>query len=141
MRMLFFDWRSRFGQFSRSAAIIFLLICLPVVVMAQAPPADFKATLAGWQTTLDKLAGRLSRGSLDDAEYEELRAGLASVSEEARRVSAGTSDELHDNQQLAEALGDPPVEGAPPESPAVAADRLRLTRIIAELDGHRRQAE
>ncbi len=51
------------------------------------------------------------------------------------------SDELRDNQQLADALGAPPGEGEPPETQAVAADRQRLSRIIAELDGHRRQAE
>ncbi|GEO36307.1 mechanosensitive ion channel protein MscS [Skermanella aerolata] len=141
MRMLFSDWPVRLAQVLRIAVFIVILGCLPATVSAQAPSSDFKAMLAGWQTALDKIAGRLSRGSLDDAEYEELRAGLASVSEEARRVSAGTSDELRDNQQLADALGSAPVDGAPPESPAVAADRTRLTRIIAELDGHRRQAE
>ena len=51
------------------------------------------------------------------------------------------SDELRDNQQLADALGAPPGEGEPPESQAVSADRQRLARIVADLDGHRRQAE
>jgi len=139
--MLFSDRQGRLSRISRTLAFIFFLICLPASVSAQSSPNDFKATLSGWQTALDKMAARLSRGNLDDGEYEELRAGLVAVAEEARRFSAGTSDELHDNQQLADALGDPPVEGAPPESPAVAADRLRLSRIIAELDGHRRQAE
>ena len=51
------------------------------------------------------------------------------------------SDELRDSQQLAEALGMPPSEGDPPETRDVAADRQRLNRTVAELDGHRRQAE
>jgi small-conductance mechanosensitive channel len=141
MRMLFSDRRGRLSRISRTLAFILFLICLPTAVPAQSAPNDFKATLSGWQTALDKMAVRLSRGNLDDGEYEELRAGLVAVAEDARRFSAGTSDELRDNQQLADALGDAPAEGAPPESPAVAADRLRLSGIIAELDGHRRQAE
>ena len=83
----------------------------------------------------------MSRGSLDDGEYEDLRAELASLSEDARRISASMSDELRDSQQLAEALGSPQARETPPETQAVAADRQRLNRIIAELDGHRRQAE
>ena len=91
--------------------------------------------------TFDKPAGRLSRGSLDDAEYEDLRAELASLSEEARGVSASMSDELRDSQQLADALGVPPGRGRSSGNAGCRADRQRLNRIIAELDGHRRQAE
>jgi potassium efflux system protein len=141
MRMFSLVWHKRLYLFLQTIIIIFFLTSLPAAVPAQAPPPEFKATLSGWQATFDKAAGRLSRGGLDDAEYEDLRADLASLSGEARRISAGMSDELRDNQQLADALGAPPGEGDPLESQAVAADRQRLTRIIADLDGHRRQAE
>jgi hypothetical protein len=62
MRMLFFDRQGRLSQFSRILALIFFLICLPAAVSAQSSPNDFKATLSGWQTALDKMAARLSRG-------------------------------------------------------------------------------
>jgi len=134
-------WPRRLYRFLQTIIFVLVLTGSPAAILAQTPPPEFKATLSGWQATFDKTAGRLSRGSLDDAEYEDLRAELASLSGEARRTSASMADELRDNQQLADALGAPPGEEEPPETQAVAADRQRLTRIIAELDGHRRQAE
>src|SRR6187431_1695511 len=108
MRMFSLVWHKSLCRFLQTIIFIFFLTGLPAVVPAQAPPPEFKTILSGWQSTFDKTAGRLSRGSLDDAEYEDLRAELASLSEEARRVSASMSDELRDSQQLADALGAPP---------------------------------
>src|SRR3954471_10962785 len=104
MRMFSSRRHRRLCQFLQILVFLFLM-GLPAAVLAQVPPSEFKALHAGWQTTLDKAAGRLSRGNLDDAEYEDLRAELSSLLEEARRFSAGAADELHDSQQLAEALG------------------------------------
>ena len=111
MRMFSLVWHRRLYQFLQTIIFIYFLTGLPAAVLAQAPPPEFKATLSGWQATFNKAAGRLSRGGLDDAEYEDLRAELASLSGEARRISAGMSDELRDNQQLADALGAPPRRG------------------------------
>jgi potassium-dependent mechanosensitive channel len=145
MRISFSVWCRSLRQLLQTAIIVALIAGLPVAVPAQAQsqtaPADFKAALSSWQAALEKAAGRLSRGNLEEAEYEALRAELSSLFDDAREASADAANELGITQQLADALGAPPAEGAPPEAQAVALDRQRLARTLAELDGHRRQAE
>ncbi|UEM22531.1 DUF3772 domain-containing protein [Skermanella mucosa] len=118
-----------------------LLFLSPLSAAAQAPSPDFRTALAGWQASLDKTAARLARGNLDEAEYQALRNDLSALFDAARGAASAAAAEQEVNRQLADALGAPPAEGAPPEAPAVAADRQRLSKIIAELDGRTRQAE
>jgi hypothetical protein len=73
MRMFSLVWHRRLYQFTQTIIFIFFLTCLPAAVLAQAPQPEFKITLAGWVATFDKAANRLSRGNLDDGEYEDLR--------------------------------------------------------------------
>jgi small-conductance mechanosensitive channel len=141
-------WFHRPRQPSRTVFILALLFltALPVIspAGAQTAPAvaiEFKAALAGWQAALEKAANRVARGALDETEYQTLRTELSGLLDQAHQATAAAVTEMAVNQQLAEALGAPPADGAPTEAAAVAAERQRLAKIIAELDGRGRQAE
>ncbi|QQP88096.1 mechanosensitive ion channel family protein [Skermanella sp. TT6] len=141
MRQSLSVWFRRPQHLLRTAFVLLLLCLSPVPAGAQATAPEFKAALAGWQASLDKAAARLARGDLNETEYQALRTELSSLFDAARGAASAAVAEQGVNRQLADALGTPPAEGAPPEAPAVAADRQRLSKIIGELDGRARQAE
>jgi potassium efflux system protein len=133
----------RFVLALAAALLTMLLLAVALPASAQPPvgPADFKATVAAWQSVLDKATGRLGRGNLEEGDYQAVRAELSALFNAAREAAAMAAGEHAVNQQLMAALGDPPAEGAPTESPPVAAERQRLSKLLADQDGQRRQAE
>ena len=90
---------------------------------------------------LDKAASSLLRTNLAEADYEALHTALELAFEQARKASATAAEMVATNQHLQEALGKPPGEDAPPEAPAVAAERKRLGDLITRIDGRMRQAD
>src|SRR4051794_3577407 len=104
MRISFSVWFRSLRQLLQTAVFLTLIAGSPAPLLAQTTPADFKAALSGWQAALEKAAGRLSRGNLEEAEYETLRADLSSLFDNAREASADAANELGITQQLADAL-------------------------------------
>lgn len=90
---------------------------------------------------LDKAASSLLRSNLSEADYEALHKALELTFEQARKASAETGEAVGTTQHLAEALGKPPADDAPPEAPAVAAERKRLADLVTRVDGRMRQAD
>jgi small-conductance mechanosensitive channel len=137
----------------RLALALALLACVagPPVPAAAAPAqaqapqqgevADLKAQLGRWQATLDKAANRLSGGTLENEEYEALRAELAAMVEAARAAAGGVAGAREETQRLLDSLGPVPAEGAPAEAQPVAAERKRLSQALAEANGRIQQAE
>ena len=80
------------------------------------------------------------RPNLSEADYEALHSALAQTFDQARKAGADASEALATTQHLAEALGKPPADDAPPEAPAVAAERKRLGDLATRSDGRMRQA-
>lgn len=108
---------------------------------AQAADIPFPKRVAGWEKMLDRAAAQLGDSSLADKDFEALRGELSGVFNEARAAGATAAENLSQTRQLLEALGPAPAEGAPPEAKEVGAERERLSKALAELDGRMRQAE
>ena len=90
---------------------------------------------------LDKAASSLLRTNLSEADYETLHKALELTFDQARKASAEAGEVVATTQHLAEALGKPPADDAPPEAPAVAAERKRLADLVSRVDGRMRQAD
>jgi potassium-dependent mechanosensitive channel len=115
----------------------------PAQAQAQAQAADipFPKRVSGWERMLDRAAAQLGDSSLADQDFEALRGELSGVFNEARAAGATAAENLAQTRQLLDALGPAPAEGAPPEAKEVGAERERLSKAMAELDGRVRQAE
>ncbi|MEI6557619.1 MAG: DUF3772 domain-containing protein [Rhodospirillaceae bacterium] len=114
----------------------------PGIASAQEVTEDaYAAQVSGWRRILDKAASSLLRTNLSEADYEALHKALGQVFDQARKASAEAAEIVATNQHLAEALGKPPAEDAPPEAPAVAAERKRLSDLVVRIDGRMRQAD
>ena len=101
----------------------------------------YAAEVVGWRRILDKAASSLLRTNLSEADYETLHTALEKIFDQARKASAEAAEAEATTRHLLEALGAPPAEGAPPEAPAVAAERKRLDDLITRVDGRMRQAD
>lgn len=110
-------------------------------VQAQAADIPFPKRVSGWEKMLDRAAAQLGDSSLADKDFEALRGELSGVFNDARAAGAAAAENLSQTRQLLDALGPAPAEGAPPEAKEVGAERERLSKAIAELDGRVRQAE
>lgn len=121
-----------------------LLLALPFPAQrADAEPAapSFSKSVDAWEKVLNRAAERLDGGDFADADLEALRGELSAVFNEARGAGASAHGGLAQARQLIDALGPAPAEGGQAESREVVAERERLTRELAELDGRVRQAE
>ena len=113
----------------------------PAPVPAQAADIPFPKLVSGWERMLDRAAARLGDSSLADKDFEALRGELSGVFNDARAAGATAAENLSQTRQLLDALGPAPAEGSAPEAKEVGAERERLSKALAELDGRVRQAE
>ncbi|MBS1212303.1 MAG: mechanosensitive ion channel family protein [Proteobacteria bacterium] len=94
-----------------------------------------------WTAILDRTEKSLLKPELADDKVEELRTQVSDL----RLVAISKSDEtLPLAQQLRDelnTLGEPPAEGAPPESPTVAAKRKVIADQLAATEGSIKEAE
>ncbi|CAK0740286.1 potassium-dependent mechanosensitive channel [Azospirillaceae bacterium] len=101
----------------------------------------FATQVVAWQNVLDKSGSAMIRRNLTEADFDQLRATLAQVFDQARAGSSQAAEVVASTRQMIEALGKPPGEKDPPEAEAVAIERNRLNDVLVRFDGQMRQAD
>ncbi|MGR9071866.1 MAG: hypothetical protein ACU833_02245, partial [Gammaproteobacteria bacterium] len=120
---------------TRLFSAIFLLICV-LANNAQAetkPPV--RQQLAEWNAAIEDAAGRLESPDLDDETLKRLRGRLTEIRDAARAVQAEIDLEAAPLRDELDALGPPPAEAEPKESPAIARKRQSLNDGLAAVEG------
>ncbi|HSK38261.1 MAG TPA: DUF3772 domain-containing protein [Arenibaculum sp.] len=123
------------------AALLFLFLALTVPAAAEPEPVPFAKAVVAWERVLETAANWLTDRDLVEKDFDSLRGELSTVFNEARGAQGAASGGLTQARQMLDALGAAPAEGASPEAKEVTAERERLARSVAELDGRVRQAE
>lgn len=96
---------------------------------------------ASWTATLDQVAKEQARENLSDERLAQLRAQLETLRSEVRDWIAERSPTLKAVQDELAALGVPAAEEKAPETPRIAKERDRLTKLQSELEGQIKEAE
>jgi potassium-dependent mechanosensitive channel len=116
---------------------------------AQSPPESSKPALpADLSSSILRLRGAIENAEKTIQQLAELEDDLGSLRVEVETILAGSQEtaeslrpELAAVRSQIEKLGDPPGKDQPPEAPALAAERARLTALDADLDGAIKSAE
>lgn len=135
-------------RFAWPGAACRLVTCLIVIGAAglTAPSSGQSVSTIGGGSfasaniALDQVEAALARGDLSAQRLAELRATLASAREALRVQLAELEPRLAEADARFKQLGPAPPRDAPAETPALAADRERLTQGLGELDAAVKQA-
>jgi small-conductance mechanosensitive channel len=132
-----------------------LLLCgVPARLSAQTPsPAPAASAASGDEGAsgpaealeplrlgIDQIEAALRRDDLSDATLVQHRSSIDPVRGELREIIGTLEHRLGDVDTRLKQIGDPPAAGAPPEEPALAAERSRLHARRTALDGTLKQA-
>ncbi|HKY94928.1 MAG TPA: DUF3772 domain-containing protein [Kiloniellales bacterium] len=102
---------------------------------------SFDAQLAAWNGALDSLEDEIEAGDITEERYEAIREALLAIVSEARQAADAVKGTMAVTQQMIDALGPPPAEGAPPEPEVLAKERQRLQDSLASYQAQQGQAE
>jgi len=109
--------------------------------MALAQEADFDTQLETWAATLDALEDEIEGSTITEERFEAIREALLAIVADARQAATAVRGTMSVTQQMIDALGPPPAEGAPPEPEVLAKERQRLQDSLATYQGRQGQAE
>lgn len=123
-----------------AAAALLLATAGAVPAQAPKPEQETAASLEPQKLALDQLESTLQREGLSDETLKEVRGSLEPVRGDLREAAETLERRLADIDTRLKQVGDAPAAGAPPEEPALAAERVRLTQRRAALDGGLKQA-
>lgn len=129
-------------------ALAFVLTAAPATAQQPQPQAaDQRAvpptplsTLDAPRLALDQIEQSIGREGMTDQALSEARASLEPVRGDLRTATEGFEQRLRDVDERRKQLGDPPAAGAPPEDPAIVAERGRLNQRHVEIDAALKQA-
>ncbi|MFM8442585.1 MAG: DUF3772 domain-containing protein [Methylococcus sp.] len=94
-----------------------------------------------WQKTLENSERELNADDVSDQRLTILRENLIQLEGAIRSARDAALSQAKELRHDLEALGPPPAEGAPAESPGVAARRKRLNEDTANVEGLAKEAE
>jgi len=123
------------------AALLLGSTLLLALAPARARDADFEQQLAIWVAALDELEREIEAGEITEDRFETIRETLLAIVAEARQATGAVQGTMAVTQQMIDALGPPPAEGAPPEPEVLANERRRLQESLATYQGRQGQAE
>jgi potassium-dependent mechanosensitive channel len=115
-------------------AAVFFTVILPTVVVGQQPEQTPAAAIDTVKAELDQTEATLRREGLRGPALGELRDRLTEARDRLRQQAEALEPQLGDLDARIKQLGDKPAAGAPPEDPAIAAERDRLSRQHGEVD-------
>jgi potassium efflux system protein len=98
------------------------------------------STLDPARLALDQIEQAIGRDGIADAALGQQRTSLEPIRDDLRAATEGFEQRLGDVDARRKQLGDPPAFGAPPEDPAIAAERTRLNQRRGEIDAALKQA-
>jgi len=124
------------------AAIFSPMVAPPATAQqAESDQRMFSQLATEWLTQLDRLTLAVARAEMTSAEARLYREELAKLRSAAVAQRAASEAQTQSTRALLDALGPAPAADAPPEAPAVAAQRKELTEQIGTFEGRARQAE
>jgi potassium efflux system protein len=124
-----------------AAALLLCLALSSLGALAQnAAPRPLATQVKEWQKTLDDAERELAQQDIPDARLDGWNDRLTLLRLAARAAVATDPPEARAARGDLAALGPPPAEGAPPESPGVAAQRKALGERLAAAEGAVKQA-
>ncbi|HEX2216193.1 MAG TPA: DUF3772 domain-containing protein [Xanthobacteraceae bacterium] len=130
----------RDGVWRRVLLSAVLLLGLALPAAGQQVPEPAAAALERIRLALDHVETALSSESVSAATLGELRRTIVSARDELRtRIEELTPRAAEIDARLKQ-LGPAPAKDAPPEEPAIAAEREQLTQSFSQLDGALKQA-
>ncbi len=94
-----------------------------------------------WQKRLDDTEKDLSSPEISDGRLLALREEMLNLGGKLRQSRDAANDQAALIRHDLDALGAPPIEGAPPEAPTVVARRKHLNEGIATAEGGAKEAE
>jgi small-conductance mechanosensitive channel len=105
---------------------------------APLPPTPL-STLDPIRLSLDQIEQAVGREGMTDSALMQTRASLEPLRDDLRAATDTFQNRFNDVDIRLKQLGDAPKDGAPPEEPTIAAERVRLQQRHAELDGALKQ--
>jgi len=127
----------RFATVVRALAMLALLACASLAAAQQAPLVGIEPI----RTALDQIEAQARRGGLGMRTLTDLSQRLPPLRDDLRDKLADLEPRLADVDARLKGLGPAPAQGAPPEDPAIAAERARLSQQRAELDAAVKQVQ
>ncbi|QSA96054.1 DUF3772 domain-containing protein [Methylococcus sp. EFPC2] len=126
--------------------LIPLLICLCVFnfsAAAQAPdsPRPLSTLVKAWNSVLEEADQSLLKPEVADERLEELRAEVAKLRLDAIAAADGAAPDVQLIRDELQALGPPPAEGQPPDSPSVVSKRKAIVEKLAAAEGTIKETE
>jgi small-conductance mechanosensitive channel len=126
--------RVRFAARVALAALATLLAALVFAPSSRAQqPSAPDVGLAAPKLLLDEVEAAASRENVTAPEFDDLRGKSLSAREDLRAKAAGIDTRRAAADAQLKALGPAPPKDGPPEAPAIAAERARLTALSGEL--------
>src|SRR5215470_501848 len=104
-------------------------------------PEEIKAPIAKLTAAIETAEKALQQLSELEDELGRLRLDVEAILAESVDTAENLRPQLAAVRSQIEKLGPVPGKDAPPEAPAIAADRARLTALASELDGGIKAAE
>jgi potassium-dependent mechanosensitive channel len=98
-------------------------------------PKAVAADIARMTAAMDSVRQSVDRLKESDSELARLRSEIDQIMQGLSKSAEALRPLLAAARKQVESLGAPPAKDAPPEAPAVAAERERLSAIVANLDG------
>ncbi|NJD08364.1 MAG: mechanosensitive ion channel family protein [Methylococcaceae bacterium] len=123
------------------AAVLLWLSCVAAFGETPLSPRPLAALVKEWNLVLERSDKGLAKAELTDERLAELRQDLVGLRMEIAAAVAQAAPEVQSVRDELSTLGTPPAEGAPPESPAVAARRKSINEQLANLDGGIKEGE
>jgi small-conductance mechanosensitive channel len=115
--------------------VLALGISAPASAQGQSAPPPIAATLDNAKAQLDRIESTLHQTHLSSVALASLRTAIGNVRDALTDRLAQLEPQATQSQTRLQQLGSAPAQGAPPEDPAVAAERASLGRRFSELDG------
>jgi len=121
-----------------AAALAAAVICLSTAALS-AETSPFP-DLEPIRQVLDRVETALKQDPLSVKAVAELGRTIAPARDEARAKVTELEPRVAEAQSRLKQLGEPPAKNAPPEAPAIAAERASLTKTFTQIDANLRQA-
>lgn len=94
-----------------------------------------------WSRVIDRVQERLNQPGLTSFVYNNLRSTIQEAQAKLAEARPVLVKEVERIRKLIDALGPPPKEDQPPESPEIAAQRQQLNDQLASVDGQLKQLD
>jgi len=128
-------------RLTRLLLALALLGLSALAVPAQVQDGQFDQQLADWNGVLDSLEDEIGAGDITEERFEAIREVLLAIQTQARQAAAAQRATMGVTQQMIDALGPPPAEGAAPEPEVLAKERQRLQESLGAYQARQGQAE